>query len=134
MEIVKLYDVSVHEVAAYDGRSHVDVAVASSNNFRPFYDGEDLLLVDTKSLPIQHYKWSNGKECFAVFSDELLEIIGVEQGAQQKLDEERTLTKLLSEELELVNKENLHLTTLPRKFKDISLLKRIRFLFTGRIE
>lgn len=79
--------------------------------------------VEEIHLPISKFCWANGKEVFAAFDEELLELIGC-----LKDQKDREVATRVGKEVECIVAEKLS------EFCSMSFWQRIKFAFTGRAE
>lgn len=82
MKQVTLYSAHKQQVMSYDLKALHQFKYIPMQDLLPVYGSDQLLAkstVEKISLPIELYRWSNGKEILAAFDEELRELIGISQ-------------------------------------------------------
>ncbi len=78
--------------------------------------------VEEIRLPIQKFRWCDGREIFAAFDEELLELIGC---LQSQKDNELALS---------VKKRTKPLLQKINQYETMTIWQRIKFVFTNKLE
>ena len=124
------------QVTVYTTKKNV---VASHGEYVPQYKlapidisyqaGEcfDKRSVEEVHLPIQRFRWCDGREVFAAFDEELLEMIGC---LQSQRDDEIMRAKIKIAEAFIKSYQ----AELSNKVKSLSFWQRIKFVFTNKLE
>lgn len=82
MKQVTLYSATKQHVMSYDMQSVQQCHYPNMMDILPVRNSDVLLdkqEVEIKHLPVERFCWSNGKEIFVAFDEELREIIGCSQ-------------------------------------------------------
>ncbi len=79
--------------------------------------------IETIHLPIERFRWQDGKEVFAAFDEELLELIGCLQ--EQKDAEARKIANKLF---------NIKIEKIQNKLKKMTFWQRVKFVLFNKLE
>lgn len=134
MKQVTVIEVKPHDIMVYDGQDYLEVLKYSPvqnlkyvGNTSEFYEET----IETESMPIRLYKFSNGKQLYAAIPKDLLDILDIEVDATEKIR-----STLHSLKLSCIEKEHIknELDSLKHKIGGMSFWNRLKFLFTGKMD
>ena len=133
MKQVVVYNVEEHHRTCYDSQEFLTLCSwQPMNNFA--VDAPMEQFVERQDLPIKHYHLKNGKELWAVFSPELLEVLDIEIAFYKDLKHYKYLAKTEKYFSGVWKKKYDDLYEESRKVHRLGLWGRLKFLFTGRIQ
>lgn len=119
--------VTVYTLIKKQAVSYGDTIPTHTTDFRDvsFQAGEFFGKQSIKEihLPINRFCWYGGKEIFAAFDEEVLELIGCLQSQKDLEISNKVETKLKKE-----------LTDALSKYDNMSFWQRVKFVFTGKLE
>ena len=123
MKQVTVYTTKANNVMSYG--DHI-----IQHQFVPMYQTSfqagiffDKTSIEEIHLPIQRFRWQSGKEVFAAFDEELLELIGCLQSQKDNeiaVSVEKRTKPLLQE--------------IKKKYQSMTFWQRVKFVFTNELE
>lgn len=120
MRKVKVYTAKENLVMSYGDSVPVHSATIHSISYQAgeFFDKRE---IETIHLPIRRFRWCDGREVFAAFDEELLELIGC---TQDQKDNALALS---------VEKRTKPLLKKIKQYEVMTFWQRLVFLFTNKL-